>query len=243
MPRPPSPNVEIRRGRDGELVVRFPFDWSIVQRIRRVPGRRWREREGHWTIPARVAPLLLFLRSFGETEVWLDPALEALLPDDPPPEARWRFLDPALARRLRSSRRALDRMNDELVLRGYSPRTRKAYLGQARRFLGRLDRPPGELGPDDAREYLKELLVGRGVSRSYADQAVSAVKFLYRRVLDRPLTDLELPRPRRRRRLPDVLSEREVVALIEATGNPKHRALLMLTYSAGIAFATSGICD
>lgn len=234
MAQAPEPTVEIRRGGDDELTVRFPFDWSIVRRIRRVPGRRWVEREGHWTIPARVSPLLLFLRSLGSTEVWLDRSLEPLLPPDRPPDARWRLIDADSSTRLRSRRRALARMKDELVLRGYSPRTRKAYLGHARRFLLDRDRPLRELGPEDAREYLKGLLVDRRVSRSYADQAVSALKFLYRRALKRPLTDLELPRPRRRRRLPTVLSEREVLALIAATRNPKHRALLMLTYSAGL---------
>lgn len=89
MPSPPSPTVEIRRGRDGELMVRFPFDWSIIELIRRVPGRRWREREGHWTIPARVAPLLLFLSSLDLT----GPPRNPVVPGSPTAEtlsdSRW----------------------------------------------------------------------------------------------------------------------------------------------------------
>lgn len=79
-----------------------------------------------------------------------------------------------------------------------------------------------------------------GVSRlykgwwSYHNQAVSAIKFLYEHVLKVPREVADVPRPRKERKLPAVLSREAVMRLLEAVGNLKHRALLMLVYSAGL---------
>jgi len=67
---------------------------------------------------------------------------------------------------------------------------------------------------------------------------LSALKFLYRHVLNGPRAIDQLPRPRAERQLPAVLSRGEVrgevLRILDAVANPKHRALLMVTYSAGL---------
>lgn len=223
--------IEIHPGEDDELIVRFPFSRDLVTEIREVPGRRWVPSQKHWTIPGRIAPLrylLSRLNRMPDAEIRLDPAVQALATTArtpltrPPGRHRGRTLG------------TLERMEEELTLRGYSRRTRKSYLGQARRFLESTDDPPHALRPEAARQFVRELLEERGVTHSYADQAVSALKFLYKRVLRRPLDDLDVPRPKRQRKLPTVLSHREVLLILGAVTNLKHRAVLMLTYSAGL---------
>lgn len=125
-------------------------------------------------------------------------------------------------------------MNEELVLRGYSPKTRRVYVGHARRFFEAAAAPPDRLGAGEARAFLRTLLTEKEVSHAYADQAISALKFLYDRVLRRPLGELDLPRPKRQRKLPTVLSKEEVRAILQAVDNPKHRAVLMMIYSHGL---------
>jgi site-specific recombinase XerD len=99
-------------------------------------------------------------------------------------------------------------------------------------------RGPLQLPDPDAdalvQRYLLELIQIRRVSRSYQNQAVSALRFLFEAVLGRPRLALAIPRPRKERRLPEVLSAEEVARLLEKTRNHKHRALLMLLYSAGL---------
>lgn len=58
------------------------------------------------------------------------------------------------------------------------------------------------------------------VSRAYLDQAISAIKFLYGRVLSLPKTVGQLPRPRRERKPPVILSRQEVLRLLAAVTNP-----------------------
>ena len=129
---------------------------------------------------------------------------------------------------------ALRRMREELTLRGYSPRTSKVYLNQAAGFLRATAEPPERLGPAHVRRYLHHLFEDRRVSHSYVDQHVSALKFLFAHVLGRPLNDIDVPRPKRQRKLPTVLSRREVLAILDAVESRKHRAILCLVYSAGL---------
>ena len=122
----------------------------------------------------------------------------------------------------------------ELVLRGYSPRTQKAYLGHVSRFARYFMRSPAELGEVEIRRYLLFLAGREGFSTAYRDQAVSALKFLYRYVLKKPFISDGMPRPRKEFRLPSVLSAGEVTALLDSIRNVKHRAIVMLMYSGGL---------
>jgi len=145
-------------------------------------------------------------------------------PSDPDPEARARPDQ-------------LHRMREALLLRGYSPRTRKVYLGHMRRFVewagGDLDQLP-----DDPRalaeRFILELVEIGGISRSYHSQVVSALRFLFETVLGKPRLALSIPRPRKESKLPAVLSKQEVARLIARPRNLKHRALLLLLYSSGL---------
>jgi len=90
------------------------------------------------------------------------------------------------------------------------------------------------VGEGEVRQYLLYLLDEKKVSRAHHNQAVSALKFYYQRVLRQPVKVEELPRPRSEKKLPVVLSRPEVLRLFAALGNLKHKALLMLAYSAGL---------
>jgi integrase/recombinase XerD len=122
-------------------------------------------------------------------------------------------------------------MEQELKLRQYSPRTRRAYLKLVRRFLREV--PAGPIKAHAVREYVVRV-VDRGLSVGYHGQLVSAVRFFCEHVLgDRPLA-LAVPSPKRRRELPNVLSVQEVRRLFVALRNPKHRLMALLLYASGL---------
>ena len=143
-------------------------------------------------------------------------------------------VDPALQSASDPVQQTLKAVEDELKLRGYSPKTRKVYRLHVERFLQHLQKDPREAEVGDIQAYLLYLVEQEQVSRSYHNQAVSAIKFLYERVLKLPHRMGEVPRPRKERKLPAVLSRKDVSRLLEAVDNPKHKAILMLTYSAGL---------
>lgn len=126
------------------------------------------------------------------------------------------------------------RMEEELKLRGCSPRTSKAYLDWVRRFAKHYRRSPEQLGSEQVRAYLVGLLAEGKLSRSTLVQAFCALKFFYVHVVHRPFEVENLRFPRRARRLPRVLSVSEVRRLLDSAADLKEQAILTTLYSSGL---------
>jgi integrase/recombinase XerD len=125
-------------------------------------------------------------------------------------------------------------MRREMRLRNYSYRTIKAYLQHMTDLTRYFGRSPDSLGKQEIIEYLVHITEDRRISSSYRNQAISALKFFYGRVLGRRIEIGELPRPKKDFKLPAVLSKEEVTRLFSAVRNRKHLAILMLIYSSGM---------
>jgi site-specific recombinase XerD len=120
-------------------------------------------------------------------------------------------------RRVADGPKLLQRVREAIRLRHLSRRTEKAYVGWIRRFIvfhGK--RHPREMGPVEITRFLSSLAVGH-VSASTQNQALAALLFLYRTVLERDVPWLDdLVRARQAPRLPVVLSRHEVGSLLAA---------------------------
>jgi integrase/recombinase XerD len=127
-----------------------------------------------------------------------------------------------------------DRLEKELKLRGYSPKTLKAYVYAVHSFVRYHRRPAEQMGVAEARAYVLHLIENKKVAPSTANQAVCALRFFYTKVLRHPFALEDLPFGKRRRTLPCVLTEKEVAALLDAELNLKHRVILMTLYSGGL---------
>lgn len=127
------------------------------------------------------------------------------------------------------------RMEEELKLRGCSPRTQKAYLEWVSRFAAHYRRAPEQMGEEQVRAYLVHLLEDQKLSRSTLVQAFCALKFFYIHVLRRSceVEDLRFPR-QEKKKLPRVLSESQVRQLLESAGNLKDQVILMTLYGSGL---------
>ncbi len=129
----------------------------------------------------------------------------------------------------------LDRLREAIRTHQYSRRTEEAYIFWVRRYVvfhGK--RHPSELGPPEVTSFLSDLAVRRQVSPSTQNQALSALLFLYRKVLRQEITGLdEIVRAKRSVRVPLVLSREEVTALLRCMhGVPALMAGLM--YGSGL---------
>lgn len=129
----------------------------------------------------------------------------------------------------------LEAVRGKLRAKHYSLRTEMAYVGWARRFIqAHRGRHPRELGGREVEAFLTRLAVQGKVAASTQNQALSALLFLYREVLglELPWMD-EVVRAKRPQRLPTVLSQGEVRALLELMqGRP--RVLAALLYGTGM---------
>jgi integrase/recombinase XerD len=127
-----------------------------------------------------------------------------------------------------------EQMDGDLVVRGMSVRTREAYLGAVAGLAKYYGRRPDRIGEREVQNYLLHLIEERKLSWSSCNVVAQALKFFYRVTLKRSEAQFAVPRARQPRRLPQILSREEVLALIENAENPKHRAVLMTAYGAGL---------
>ena len=109
----------------------------------------------------------------------------------------------------------LQRVRNAIRVRHYSIRTEQAYVDWIRRFiLFHGKRHPDELGEADVARFLTWLAVERNVAPSTQNQALNALVFLYRHVIDRPLGDItNAARAKKPQRLPVVLTQDETKRL------------------------------
>lgn len=110
----------------------------------------------------------------------------------------------------------LDLMRSRIRVKHYSSSTEKTYIGWIRRYiLFHGKRHPNELGGEEVEAFLTHLAVNRRVSASTQNQALAAILFLYKEVLDIDLPWLEgVTRARRSRKIPVVLTPNEVQEIL-----------------------------
>lgn len=132
-------------------------------------------------------------------------------------------------------RQCPDTYIEKLEVLRYSANTIKAYSDLFREFLNYYHtRRPDEITEKEIIAYMRYLVNERGVSTSYQNQAVNSIKFYFEKVMGSNRRTYYIDRPKREKTLPDVLSEEEVRSILKGVENIKHRAMLMLTYSAGL---------
>ncbi|NSW92425.1 MAG: phage integrase N-terminal SAM-like domain-containing protein [Firmicutes bacterium] len=89
----------------------------------------------------------------------------------------------------------LPKLLEELQLKGYSPKTRKSYIGHVRRFALFFGDEPERVVVEHVRQYLLELISKHNHSHVYVNQAASALKFLMANVLkDKVAECIDIPR-------------------------------------------------
>jgi len=125
-------------------------------------------------------------------------------------------------------------MIQQMQLKGYSERTISTYILCISLLARYYNLSPDLITTDQIRDFIQHCLVERKLSKAWLNQTISALKILYVEVLKREWSRLDIPRPRREKRLPVVLSKDEVKLVLNALRNIKHRSFLMVTYSAGL---------
>ena len=127
------------------------------------------------------------------------------------------------------------RLIEDLQLRNFSTHTVEAYVRAVAKFSKRHGRSPDQLSAEQVRQHLLWMVKERRVSWSLYNQTRCALQFFFRVTLGRDEWFERLPCAKRPKRLPTVLSPDELRRLFEAAARePKHQALLMTLYGAGL---------
>lgn len=133
------------------------------------------------------------------------------------------------------AKKLMDEVRTTLRIHHYSYRTEETYLQWIRRFiLFNEKRHPREMGAEEIKGFLSDLAVRGRVSASTQNQALSAILFLYQKVLqiDLPWLD-DIVRAKRPVRVPVVLTRDEVAKVLN-TMSGKHWVMASLLYGSGL---------
>ncbi len=125
-----------------------------------------------------------------------------------------------------------DAMINEMKLFGYSPKTIKMYVKYMARFAEYLGRSPLDVTPEELKSFFLDL-IARDASPTTIHLFYSSLKLFYRfhgldQLLDR------IPPPKRPFRIPAVMDQSEIQAILDACANLRYRTLFALIYSAGL---------
>lgn len=124
----------------------------------------------------------------------------------------------------------------QMRLNQYSIRTEQSYVGWLLRFIRfHASADPAQLGEKEIASFLEYLVIQRGVASSTQKQALNAIVFFYKNVLERELGEnIGFVRSKKPRRLPVVLSRDEIQKLFEHIESPTHHLMANMLYGCGM---------
>lgn len=188
--------VEIRGNPFDGLSVKIPFDRTLIDGIRKIPGRVWDANNKEWRLP--------------DTQTSADRLLESL----------WASGQFSYSQETKPDRERISSIvswcRDAIRACHYSFRTEEAYIKWIERYLNfYISTKIEKLGESEINEFLTHLAVKEKVSASTQNQALAALLFLYKQVFGRKVLDLEdIIRAKRPQHLPVVLSRQEVKTVL-----------------------------
>lgn len=210
---------------ENRIQLYMPYQETYIQQVKTILGRVWNQEKKCWSLPLDLFTAEKILNIFKEVKINLHKSI--ILTDV------GQHIQKALEEIELKQNGILDTVN-ELRLFGFSPKTIKSYKNHLIRFRMHFNRPIHEASLQDIKDFLLTMINEKGVSHSYIGQAISALKFYYEEVLKNTDFLIELPRPKKDNKLPDVLSQDEAMLIFKAIDNPKHKALMLMVYSSGL---------
>ncbi|EMR02762.1 tyrosine-type recombinase/integrase [Cesiribacter andamanensis] len=226
------PPVTIYPDKAALVLIKHRYDSVLYRKLSTLPYLHYSREKGGWLVDtARTAlkQVLMEIKQF--THVRLDARLELCRVADI--QEAWRGNE-----RDEGHVRCPQKYLEILFARNYSRNTIKSYHSLLVRFMKELglkdEQALATITADQINRYHSHWIASGQAKAASVNQSVNALRFYYKHVVKTPLVLEETIRSQKAFQLPKVMSREEVVALIRAAGNAKHRAMLGLIYSAGL---------
>ncbi len=208
------------------LIIQFPYSEENVRRIRSVTGMRWNKEISCWVGMYSEQLLENVCQAFKDKEIFADETIKLTI-------ERIKKGQKTDKEKTRIIKIKEDLVN-ELKLHGYRGKTIKAYSNHINRFLAYTNKNDDSFDNEVIRDYLLYLIDEKKVSNTYINQFVSAVKFYGKHIIGNEELVDKVPHLKKENSLPSILSIKEIGIILNTVKNIKHKAILSLTYSAGL---------
>mgnify|MGYP006273333543 CR=1 FL=1 len=127
----------------------------------------------------------------------------------------------------------LETLESELIIRGYSEKTREAYITHNKEFLEYIDKNPKEVSEQDIKKYISYLMAKQAYKPSSINLILSSLRFFYKDILKLKIMD-DIKSQKSEKKIPVVLTKEEVKQLLNSISNIKHRLLIEIMLSSGL---------
>jgi integrase/recombinase XerD len=199
--------------------VYFPYDSEIIQKVKKIESARWSCSKRAWLIDSSDQTRSELRNRFPGIEI----------------KSMSRQGLPVEFRPTGEKKESLQQFERFLRSRRYNESTILTYTEALKIFLGFFgQKQVSEIDQNDLLTFNNNYILARQLSGSYQNQVVNAVKLFFRTLDNRAMNVDLIHRPRREKKLPNVLGKAEVKIILDATSNLKHKAMLSLIYACGL---------
>jgi integrase/recombinase XerD len=221
---------------EGKLVVRFTgkYDGTWIDELKSYGRVQYDRIRKEFYLPWSKMIVDSLSDYFSGIGVEVRVIKEAVKPETK--DSRKKFSDEIHSRELTGEGiEAIETLRWYLEENRYSKRTIESYTSVLEIFFRYFSmKHPDEIQQGDISDFMNEFIIKNGLSASYQNQAISAIKIYYEISGERNVVPGLLERPRRGRALPKVFSKEEVTRILNSAGNTKHKLLLWIIYSCGL---------
>ena len=228
--------VMIQKANEAWLCVWIPYGkYGWIDIVKSINGRKWQSKEKCWVIPY-VKDTLERLKQIDKNHLNFNFELTDNIPS---------FYEMAslpkkqLAKKKELTeiqKRAVTALKDRLLIERCSWRTIKSYkIHLVGLLLTYPKEKPSLIKADQVQAYILKQIKTKNISESTHNQLVNALKAFYERVCKQTGKVKSFVRPKKKpKKLPNILSKKEVEHLLNSIQNLKHKAMIALIYSAGL---------
>lgn len=193
------------------IAVYFEKNAQLIARIKQLDGARWSQTLKAWHLPYCDT----YLQKFN-----LIPSIET----------NNKFHQIALV-----NQKALKRFIETLQLMAYSPSTLKTYQNELMQFLMALKQEAiDDCSSDKIRAYMLYCINELKLSENTLHSRLNALKFYFEKVKGDPRLFVEIPRPKKPKKLPKTIHQSDIKKIFETTNNLKHNTILKMCYGMGL---------
>lgn len=232
-------SIKVRKvvhNNENRIIISFPYEEELVLLIKKFEDARWSKTHRAWHIPQNKYNISDIFKVF-KNKAWVDyrgfsrkDVLETTV------ESGKRGAKTVLEEKISAEAiEKIEKFRFWLHSRRYSPSTINTYLDSIRTFLRFYAfKKIQEIDNNDLIRFNNEYILANNYSASFQNQVVNAVKLFFKTIENSPLDIDAIPRPKRAKKLPNVLSKEEVKAILDTPTNIKHKAMLSLIYACGL---------
>ena len=134
-----------------------------------------------------------------------------------------------------TNKQLLVKLQEDMEMRGFSHHTKYTYYHKAQEIIKYFGKPMKQVSTKELRDYLmKYLREEKKLNERSVNYYNSIIRFIYDVVLDYPINQKQIPMYKKKRRLPKILSSKELDVFFNACEDYRYKTVFMLIYGSGL---------